>query len=104
MTISRFSPLPDAVSFEVGASIGIPLMTAWHAVTACGSLLGKVVLVPGAAGAVGQYVTRLARGIDELLQADALVHPATRVYPLQEIAAAHAEVERGADAKVLLRL
>ncbi len=53
--------LPDSVSFEVGASIGIPLMTAMHAVQACGSLLGKTVLVPGAAGSVGFYVTQLAR-------------------------------------------
>lgn len=53
-------PLPDSVSFEVGASIGIPLMTAMHAVQACGSLLGKTVLVPGAAGSVGFYVTQLA--------------------------------------------
>ena len=53
--------LPDSVSFEVGASVGIPLMTAMHAVQACGSLLGKTVLVPGAAGSVGFYVTQLAR-------------------------------------------
>jgi len=52
--------LPESVSFEVGASIGIPLMTAMHAVQACGSLLGKTVLVPGAAGSVGFYVTQLA--------------------------------------------
>ena len=53
-------PLPDDVAFEVGASVGIPLMTAWHAVASCGSLLGRTVLVPGAAGAVGQYATQLA--------------------------------------------
>jgi len=53
-------PLADSVSFEVGASIGIPLMTAMHAVQACGSLLGKTVLVPGAVGSVGYYATQLA--------------------------------------------
>jgi NADPH:quinone reductase len=53
--------LPDAVSFEHGAAIGIPLMTAFHAVASCGSLLGQTVLVPGAAGAVGQYVVQLAK-------------------------------------------
>lgn len=53
-------PLPDDLSLEVGASIGIPLMTAMHAVQSCGSLIGKTVLVPGAAGAVGFYVTQLA--------------------------------------------
>lgn len=57
---SQAQPLPDGISFETGASIGIPLMTAMHAVQACGSLLGKTVLVPGAAGSVGFYVTQLA--------------------------------------------
>lgn len=52
-------PLPDGVSFEVGASVGIPLLTAIHAVLSLGSLLNKTVLVPGAAGAVGAYVTQL---------------------------------------------
>lgn len=53
--------LPNELSFDIGASIGIPLMTAMHAVHACGALLGKTVLVPGAAGSVGFYVTQLAR-------------------------------------------
>lgn len=53
-------PLADDISLEVGASIGIPLMTAMHAVQSCGALLGKTVLVPGAAGSVGFYVTQLA--------------------------------------------
>lgn len=57
---SQVVPLPDHVSLETGASIGIPLMTAMHAVQSCGSLLGKTVLVPGAAGSVGFYVTQLA--------------------------------------------
>ena len=38
-----------------------PLMTAYHAVQACGSLVGKTVLVPGAAGSVGFYAAQLAR-------------------------------------------
>jgi NADPH2:quinone reductase len=54
-------PLPDGVSFEAGASIGIPLMTAFHAVVACGSLVGRTVIVAGAAGSVGNYATQLAR-------------------------------------------
>ena len=52
--------LPDHVPFEVGASIGIPLMTAYHAVQACGPLLGRSVVVFGAAGSVGLYATQLA--------------------------------------------
>jgi NADPH2:quinone reductase len=58
---SQVVPLPDGVPFEVGASVGIPLMTAYHAVQACGSLIGKTVLVPGAAGSVGFYAAQLAR-------------------------------------------
>jgi NADPH2:quinone reductase len=54
-------PLPDDVPLEVGASIGIPLMTAYHAIDACGSLLGRNVVVFGAAGNVGGYATQLAR-------------------------------------------
>lgn len=61
LPLRQVVPLPDNVSLEHGASIGIPLMTAWHAVASCGSLLGKHVLVPGAAGAVGQYVVQLAQ-------------------------------------------
>ena len=53
--------LPDEVPFEVGASIGIPLMTAYHAIESCGSLFGRSVVVFGAAGSVGAYATQLAR-------------------------------------------
>lgn len=210
-------PLPDGTTLEEGAGVGIPLLTAFHAVECCGSLLGRTVLVPGAAGAVGQYVTQLARragarviaavsteakaqlarrlgadealdyrrddfgarvreltggrgvdavievdaaanapryaellafgaqvvvygsgqpvigmpfrplianfatlrffivyrlpddvmartirGVNELLGQRALQHPAQRVLPLQDIALAHEQVERGADAKVLV--
>ena len=53
--------LPESVSFEAGASIGIPLMTAFHAVAASGSLIGRTVIVAGAAGSVGHYATQLAK-------------------------------------------
>lgn len=210
-------PLPEGVPFEVGASVGIPLMTAFHAVAACGSLLGRSALVAGAAGSVGGYALQLAklagataiatvssdekaalarelgadavlnyrsddlgarvreatrgRGVDAVIEVDAaanaarwseclafggqvvvygsgrpeigvpfrpaingfarlyffivyrlpepllrqtidgvhgllaraaLRHPATAVYPLEDIAAAHERVERGANAKVLV--
>ena len=54
------APLPDKVSTETGASLGIPLLTAWYAVQDCGGILGKTVLVYGATGAVGGYATQLA--------------------------------------------
>jgi NADPH2:quinone reductase len=53
-------PLPPGVSCEVGASLGIPFLTAFHAVEHVGSLLGRTVVVFGAAGAVGYYATQLA--------------------------------------------
>jgi NADPH2:quinone reductase len=54
-------PLPDGVSFEVGASLGIPAMTAHRALFADGPLLGRTVLVTGGAGAVSHYAIALAR-------------------------------------------
>jgi len=57
---AQVAPLPDQVSTETGASLGIPLLTAWYAVQACGAMLGKTVLVYGATGAVGGYATQLA--------------------------------------------
>ena len=57
---TQVAPLPDPVSTETGASLGIPLLTAWYAVQACGGMLGKTVLVYGATGAVGGYATQLA--------------------------------------------
>jgi NADPH2:quinone reductase len=53
--------LPDAVSFEAGACLGIPALTAWHAVTMDGGVAGKTVLVAGGAGAVGHYAVQIAK-------------------------------------------
>ena len=63
-------PLPDDESFDTGASLGIPALTAHRALTAheCaprrlvpGALSGLVVLVAGGAGAVGHAAIQLAR-------------------------------------------
>jgi NADPH2:quinone reductase len=53
-------PLPAEVGFDAGASLGIPAMTAFHAVERCGPLVGRTVVVTGAAGSVGLYATQLA--------------------------------------------
>ena len=53
--------LPDAVGFDVGACLGIPAMTATHAVVLAEIGKGSVVLVTGGAGAVGQYVIQFAK-------------------------------------------
>jgi NADPH2:quinone reductase len=55
------SPLPDHMSFEEGACLGIPCMTAWCALFADGPLDGRRVLVTGGAGAVGHYAVQLAK-------------------------------------------
>jgi len=61
--------LPDAASFDLGASLGIPALTAHRCLTvsvdrpdrlAEGSLAGCVVLVAGGAGAVGNAAIQLA--------------------------------------------
>ena len=54
-------PLPDGCSDEVGACLGIPAMTAMHAVLACGGVAGQRVLVAGGAGAVGHYALQFCR-------------------------------------------
>ena len=54
-------PLPDGASFEIGASIGIPAMTAHRCLFADGPIAGKTVLVAGGAGAVGRAAIEIAR-------------------------------------------
>lgn len=53
--------LPDAVGLEVGACLGIPALTAFHALAVDGGVRGRSVLVAGGAGAVGHYAVQLAR-------------------------------------------
>src|SRR3954447_17365977 len=52
--------LPDEVSDEVGACLGIPGITAHRAVFGDGPVAGKTVLVQGALGAVGSLAAQLA--------------------------------------------
>jgi NADPH:quinone reductase len=54
-------PLPDDVSDEVGACLGIPGITAHRAVFADGPVDGQTVLVHGALGAVGSLAAQLAQ-------------------------------------------
>lgn len=53
--------LPDGVDFASGACLGIPAMTAAHALFSDGDLTGQTVLVTGGAGAVGEIAIQLAR-------------------------------------------
>lgn len=58
---SRAVRLPDTVSFELAAGLGIPAMTAHRCLHADGPLNGASVLVHGGAGAVGHAAIELAR-------------------------------------------
>ena len=53
-------PLPDGASMELGASLGVPAMTAHWCLFADGPVAGKTVLVAGGAGAVGHFAIELA--------------------------------------------
>jgi NADPH:quinone reductase len=53
--------LPDNVGFDGGTCLGIPAMTAFHAVTLADTTEGMNVLVSGGAGAVSQYVIQFAK-------------------------------------------
>ena len=61
--------LPSPASFDQGASLGVPAVTAYRALTVAedgprrlhpGALAGKIVLVAGGAGAVGHAAIQLA--------------------------------------------
>ena len=67
---TRVVRLPAGTSFDIGASLGVPAMTAHRALTVSedgpkrlhpNALAGKVVLVAGGAGAVGHAAIQLAR-------------------------------------------
>jgi NADPH2:quinone reductase len=53
-------PLPEAIDFAAGACLGIPGLTAMHAVNLHDDVAGKTILVTGAASAVGHYATQIA--------------------------------------------
>lgn len=57
---ARAVQLPDNTSFEVGACLGIPAMTAHRCVFADGDVAGQSIVVTGAAGRVGYYAVQWA--------------------------------------------
>jgi len=56
----RAPKLPDNTNFEVGACLGIPVMTAHRCVFADGDVSRQTVLVTGGAGRVGHYAVQWA--------------------------------------------
>ena len=66
-------PLPDDASFDLGAALGVPFVTAHRCLTVAeegphhlgpGALTGKTILVTGGAGAVGNAAIQLGRWSD----------------------------------------
>lgn len=57
----RAAPLPEPAGFEVGACLGIPVMTAHRCVFADGPVDGQSLLVTGGAGRVGYYAIQWAK-------------------------------------------
>ncbi len=53
--------LPEGVSFEAGACLGIPALTAWHAIDLAGTGKGTTLLIGGGAGAVAHYAIQFAK-------------------------------------------
>ncbi len=53
--------LPDGASFELGASLGVPAMTAQYCLFCDGPVNGQTVLVAGGAGSVGHFAIELAK-------------------------------------------
>jgi NADPH2:quinone reductase len=53
--------LPDHVGFAEGACLGIPAMTAYHAVAVAEAWAGSTMLVSGGAGAVAHYAIQFAK-------------------------------------------
>jgi NADPH2:quinone reductase len=58
---SRAVALPDGISLDLAAGLGIPAMTAHRCLFADGPVDGEAVLVHGGAGAVGHAAIELAR-------------------------------------------
>ncbi|HEY8700036.1 MAG TPA: NADPH:quinone reductase [Arthrobacter sp.] len=70
LPVERVFLLPENAGFDLGASVGVPAITAHRALTVAedgprrlrpGALDGKVVLVAGGAGAVGHAAIQLAK-------------------------------------------
>lgn len=103
-------PLPASASFDLGAALGIPAMTAHRALTVAehgpsrlepGALDGRTVLVAGGAGAVGQAAIQLARWAGALVVAT--VSSPSKA-DLARAAGAHHVVDyRGSDAVAEIR-
>jgi NADPH2:quinone reductase len=61
LSSERAPKLPDNCSFNEGACLGVPWLTAHYAVLCDGPVTGRTVLVAGGTGAVGYYAVQIAK-------------------------------------------
>jgi NADPH2:quinone reductase len=61
VSAERAVPLADRASWELGASLGVPALTASYCLNANRPVVGRTILVSGGAGAVGHAAIELAR-------------------------------------------
>lgn len=105
----RAFDLPAGVDLRVGASLGVPALTAHYAVLGQGPVSERTVLVTGGAGAVGFYAIQLARlggarvlsttsGGDKAAQATRAGAHAVIDYRREDVAARVLELTGGAGA------
>ncbi len=88
---NRIGALPDGVSFSAAATLPVAGLTALRALRLGGSLLGKHVLVTGAAGGVGHFAIQLARRSGA--RVTAVVGRPERGDGLRDLGASHVVVE-----------
>ncbi len=60
LPVGLVHPLPDSVSFEVGAALGIPALTAAYAVLKDGPVADRNVLIHGGGGTVANLAIQIA--------------------------------------------
>jgi NADPH:quinone reductase-like Zn-dependent oxidoreductase len=93
---SALAPLPDAVAAVEGAALPLAGLTALRLLDTSGPLLGRRVLLTGASGGVGHYVTELASAAGARITA--VTRDAERGARLAELGA-EAVVHEVADAR-----
>lgn len=76
----RLATLPDGVSYEVGAGVGLVGITAWRALVHFGDLTpGETCLIHGGSGGVGHVAVQLASSLGATVVATASVDNADAV-------------------------
>jgi NADPH:quinone reductase-like Zn-dependent oxidoreductase len=103
---STIAPIPPAVSFAEATAAGVAALTALYALRRGGNLMGRLVLITGAAGGVGRNAVQMAVASGARVLAIVGTHPsrvdAIESLGLNGIAIAHQLEPEGERANVIL--